>query len=232
VVKSRVRKNPQWVDGYVALGRVQAAAGWLSDGEQSLQKALALNPKDGYALLALGDLYLSENKPDQALASYTKLADLAPRSALAYTRIGQVEDILQRWDPAQRAYKKVLELDSNNVLAQNNLAWDYAEHGGDIDVALRLAQDAKQAQPDNPAISDTLGWIYLKKQILGNAIELLKQSVNKNPKNPEYNYHLGMAYFQAGRTQDARNSLDATLRLQPNFPQAQEVRKMLASLKN
>ena len=45
----------------------------------------------------------------------------------------------------------------------NNLAWIYAENEGNVDAALPLAETAKEALPDDPSVSDTLGWIYYKK---------------------------------------------------------------------
>ena len=33
----------------------------------------------------------------------------------------------------------------------------------DVDAALPLAETAKEALPDDPSVSDTLGWIYYKK---------------------------------------------------------------------
>ena len=231
-IKARVDRTPQWAEGQAVLGRLYGAAGRLQDAEQYLKKSIEIDPKVSVAWLMLGDTYVVEGKSDQALDTYTKLVGREPKSVPGYLRIGQVYEKLGHWDAAENAYKKVLELDPDNVVAKNNLAWQYAEHSGNIDVALRLAQEAKQAQPDNPAISDTLGWIYVKKQTLGNAIQLLKESVDKSPNNPEYQFHLGVAYFQAGRNAEAKESLETTLRRQPNFPQADDAKKMLASLNN
>jgi cellulose synthase operon protein C len=44
----------------------------------------------------------------------------------------------------------------------NQLAYIYLEHGGDVNVALGLAQQAKQKMPDSPNVADTLGWAYYK----------------------------------------------------------------------
>ena len=143
--------------------------------------------------------------------------------------LGQIEEKRENWQQAQADYRKVLDLAPGNVVAKNNLAWVYSEHGGDIDVALRMAQEAVESNPDDPAICDTLGWIYVKKQILGNAIQLLQQSVDRKPDDAEYNYHLGVAYWRAGRAADAKKYLQASLRLQPDFPDAGEAKKMLQS---
>ena len=99
-------------------------------------------------------------------------------------------------------------------------------------MALRLAQEAKEANPDDANISDTLGWIYVKTNTLGNAIQLLQESVQKVPKDPNFAYHLGVAYYRAGRMVDARQLLNSTLQLGPGSSQATEAKKLLASMGN
>ena len=68
--------------------------------------------------------------------------------------------------------------------AANNLAWLYSEHGGDKEKALELAQRAKEAAPDDPHISDTLGWILYKRGVYQRAVGLLKESAAKLPDQP------------------------------------------------
>ena len=48
--------------------------------------------------------------------------------------------------------------------ALNNLAWNYAEHGGNLTTALTHAKTAQEAEPNNPEVADTLGWIYFRTQ--------------------------------------------------------------------
>ena len=114
--------------------------------------------------------------------------------------------------------------DPDNIVAKNNLAWVYAEHGGNIDVALRLAEEAKEKAPEDPTITDTLGWIYVKKGSYEAAVENLKNSVAKNPHDPSGLYHLGTAYYKLGKTADAKRELEAALKI-PNFAQAADARK-------
>jgi hypothetical protein len=59
-----------------------------------------------------------------------------------------------------------------------------------------LAQTAKEELPNAPAVSDTLGWIFYKKNVYLKAIGLLTESAEKLPDNPVVHYHLGMAYYE------------------------------------
>jgi len=52
------------------------------------------------------------------------------------------------------------------------------------------------------------------------------------PKNPEYQYHLGVAYLRAGDHAKARESLQAAVYLGPNSAFTQDAKDLLSSLKN
>ncbi|OPX18673.1 MAG: hypothetical protein BZ151_13495, partial [Desulfobacca sp. 4484_104] len=92
-----------------------------------------------------------------------------------------------------KSYEDALQVNAEFVPAMNNLAWLYAEHGGNIDRALSLAEDAKRLRPDDPRITDTLGWIYYKKNIFTRAAVYLREAAEKLGDNPVVHYHLGMA---------------------------------------
>ena len=110
---------------------------------------------------------------------------------------------------AKEAYEKAVALNPRSALAANNLAYLYMQYGGDKERALQLAQTAKEAAPDEPNISDTLGWILYKRGVYQRALSLFKDSATKVPENPEVQYHLGMAYLKTGDKEAARKALTA-----------------------
>ena len=115
--------------------------------------------------------------------------------------------------------------------AANNLAWIYSEHGGDQNKALSLAQTAKEVAPDDPRVSDTLGWILYKRGVHQRALALLRESAGKLPDNPQVQYHLGMAYSQVGDQANARKALEFAVKSPTEFEGKEEARKTLASLR-
>ncbi len=164
------------------------------------------------------------------MSQLSKLARSQPQSVEAQVRMGQIAELQGDWNAAENYYSKALQLAPTNVIAKNNLAWVYAEHGGNLDMALKLAQEAKAADPNDPNISDTLAWILVKKQIYGTAIQLLRDSVQEDPKNASYSYHLGVAYYGAGQKADAERSLESALKLQPDFANAADARHILEAI--
>ena len=100
--------------------------------------------------------------------------------------------------------------------------------------AARVEDDAELGArtqlPDRPEVNDTLGWIYHKKGLSALAVSPLLQSIQKDPTNATYHYHLGMAYAGSGDKDKARDSLQKALSMNPKFDGADEARKTLADL--
>jgi len=80
--------------------------------------------------------------------------------------LAQVYEYVGDVNRAQQTYERALTVDPNFYLAQTNLARLYADHGGPLDEASKLAQRAKVVQPDDPNVNDALGWIYYKDCLL------------------------------------------------------------------
>jgi tetratricopeptide (TPR) repeat protein len=144
--------------------------------------------------------------------------------------VANIFDMQGRTDEARQWYERVLSIDPEAPVAANNLAWMYVETNGNLDVALQLAQTATRALPDDPTVSDTLGWIYYKKNLPNLALPPLVKSVEKGPDNPEYHFHLGLAYSKTGDAQKARTHLERALKLKPDFKGADEARRVLSGL--
>jgi Flp pilus assembly protein TadD len=64
----------------------------------------------------------------------------------------------------------------------------------------------------------------------GFAIPLLTQIVDKDARNPLYQFHLGLVYARSGEDAKARAALNAALKLNPRFEGAEEARRVLTKL--
>ncbi len=95
--------------------------------------------------------------------------------------LGIIYDTQKKYDKAKEYYQKALKINPKFSPAANNLAYLYAEKGENIDEALNLAQSAKEQFPEDAHISDTLGWVYYKKNLFTLAITYLKEASEKIP---------------------------------------------------
>jgi tetratricopeptide (TPR) repeat protein len=102
------------------------------------------------------------------------------------------------------------------------------EHGGNINVALSLAQTARKGLPDLPNAADTLGWAYYNQGAYSSAIDLLQEAAKGNPQSPTYHYHLGLAYQKSNNPTLAKKEFEAALKINPRFDHSDEIRKLLS----
>ena len=74
----------------------------------------------------------------------------------------------------------MLDIQSDNPLASNNLAYVMLQQGGNLQLAFEMAQTARRKLPDNPNTADTLGYAFYKKSVYGSAITLFQEAVKHN----------------------------------------------------
>jgi tetratricopeptide (TPR) repeat protein len=201
--------------------------------ESELRRTIEIEPNYLPAYFALGALFINTNQQERAIAEYRKILEKRPDDASTYTLIGMLEDSRRNYDAAAESYRKALEVDQNSPIAANNLAWLYATRNmGNLDEAVRLAQQVVQKYPDQIGFADTLGWVYYKKNLYAAAIEQLQKVVAKDQNSATYRFHLGMAQAGNGDKAGARRTLTEALRLGEgkNFADAEEARQTLATL--
>src|SRR3989442_1335799 len=213
------------------LGEVHRARGDLVHAETAYLKALELQPDRIGPYLRLGDVYARKGNYDQALAKLEGAVRVNPVSLTALMLSGVIYEKKGDFAKAQAAFEKALAINPRFAPAANNLAYILSVRGGDKEKALQLAQMAKEASPDDPSISDTLGWILYNRGVYQRSLVLLKESAAKLPENPEVQYHLGMAALKVGDTETARKSLAAAIAAPANFVGKDEARQALAQLK-
>ena len=229
-LESRLAAAPNDAALHALAGRTFMNLGDTKRSESAFKRALELDPTNLDAYDRLGGIYVDERRLEEAGRHYEEAIKHAPKPVGALTMLGIILELQHKGDEARKRYEQVLAIDPNAAVAANNLAWSYAESGSNLDVALQLAQTAKAGMPKYPDVDDTLGWVYYKKGLSTLAITSLKQSVAASPKNPQYLYHLGLAYAQGGDKVNARQTLETALKLKADFAGAEEARKVLSSL--
>ena len=217
----------------VLAARIALAENKSADAERRLREAIDADANSMEAYEILAQLYVRQNRLDDALKEYERMAALHPDAVGPQTMVGMILQVQNRTDEAKARYKKVVEIDRRAVVASNNLAYIYLNEQTDLknfQEALQLAQAAKSVLPNDPDVNDTLGWAYLKNDLVLPAIDALESAVKVNPKQPEYQYHLGMAHLRAGNRAKARAALTVAVGTGTTFTGLEEARKALASI--
>ena len=226
-IDRQITAQPRSFQLYVAKAEFCIAQKDWGCAEHSYQQTLALNPYYINGYLALAHIYAATNRPQSMIQEYEAARAKFPEYLPTYILLAQVYEYVGNIDRARQTYQDALKVDPNSYQLMSNLARLYADHGGSLTDALELAQKAKAAQPDDPAVNDTLGWIYFRRQLYDSAVPLLQEAVRNEPQNGEFRFHLAASLLGAGRKQQAQEELKAALKLNDGLRKRPEVQKML-----
>jgi tetratricopeptide (TPR) repeat protein len=226
-IDQQIERDPQGFQIQLIKGQFCLNRGEWDCSEQSFKKAIELNSYDATAYMGLAGVYEATNRGDEAVQEYEAARTQFPDFLPTYVQLGRLHEARGEFDQAKQTYQAALQIEPNYVPALNNLAWLDCEHGGSLNEALELAQQAKRQQPDDPHVNDTLGWVYYKRGLYPSAVGLLESAVVKSPKEPGYQYHLGMVYLTLGKQEEGRKTLQAALRVGLNPDDAKAARAAL-----
>jgi tetratricopeptide (TPR) repeat protein len=162
------------------------------------------------------DPRLYEQQLRKSIAEWTKDIQADPRSvdllvkrAFAYFQLGEFVE-------ARADLEKALELDPQNPMACNNLAWIYLKGPADLrdsEKGLALAQRAVRLNPDQRELHNNLGVAYYRLRQWDGAIAALEQAarLNKDEARAFELFFLAMSYHEQGDKTKARDSYDQAL---------------------
>jgi tetratricopeptide (TPR) repeat protein len=200
------------------------------EGLAGFQDLLAKEPNSSDLLFRIAETYRLKGDLNQAMDYFRKASQAAPNDTLSLMQLSLLLEGTGKREQAKPIYEQILKLQPDHPVALNNLAYIKAEEGTDLDDALTMAQRARQKMPNNPAIADTLGWIYLKKNLTEDAIRVLTDLVQQQPKNPIFRYHYGMALLQKGDRASAKRELETAMHNNPSKDDADKIRDLLTRL--
>ena len=184
-------------------------ARWLLENNQkvearrALANASAADPKDPEPIFLSAGLDFNDRQFASARTTLRSLFRLNDKHVNGYVLAAQVEQAAGYPLDAVGHYRKAIDLDSNNVVALNNLAYLLSRDKAKVDEALALARRAKESDPDSPQVMDTLGWLYYRKGLYELAAKELEGALSKADW-PSVQFHLGLTYNRLGNEKGKR----------------------------
>lgn len=212
---------------YHLLGQIALGQGRPEEAEGYWRRALDADPNQLEGYLALASLYLRLETGDKALQIAADLEAREPKSPAGPMLQGMILESVGKNREAMARYERALSIQPDFAPAANNLAYLLVEERNDVQRALPLAEKARKGLPDNPAVADTLGWVFQKMGLPHKAMNLFLEAVEQMPDHPTVHYHLGVAYASLGKDELARESLARALVISGTFPEADDARRRL-----
>jgi tetratricopeptide (TPR) repeat protein len=186
------------------------------NNEGALAVAKALNDArgaDDQVARSYGDLLMNADRPAEAAIAYTTARDRqgAKTDWRIWFQIGSAQDRAGKWSQARASLERSLELGPAQAIALNYYGYALAERGEDLDRAQSMLEKANALAPDQPSITDSLGWVYYCRGYTARALPLLERAAQDSPASSDIADHLGDVYWSVGRRYEARYAWRAAL---------------------
>lgn len=173
-----------------------------------LLKSLALEDGKNYQLmLDLGDVLRIRNKQEEAISYYEdaikNLDKIESQHWILYYALGISYESTDQWKKAERCFRKSLALSQNHYLVLNYLGYSQLKRGKNIEEAFGMIVDAYNQVPNDGHITDSLGWAFYMLGNYDDAVTYLEKASELEPANALISDHLGDAYWNDGRQNEA-----------------------------
>ncbi len=220
-------RAPRAAAGFVIEGDLQYASGRWSAAATAYRAALEREPS---ATAIAERQYASLRAAGDAAKAESFGADWAKRhpddARFAFFLAGRAIDD-RKYERGESLLRRVLQLEPDNAMATNNLAWTlWAQKKPG---ALATAERANRLAPNRPLFMDTLAQALADDGQLGRALQLERAAVGLDPNAPELRLTLARLLLKTGDKSEAHAELRKLAALGGKFQKQDEVKQLLAA---
>jgi Flp pilus assembly protein TadD len=240
------RQEEDWRDGITALVRLQPRLeGTALLAAQAIEAEFRVRSSDPRAWQRLRPL-LDSDDPNtvliglQVLQTVERWSDAEREAETARKRFPDNRDILfaeaaslerlDRFEEAEEAFLELIASDPDDANAANYLGYLWADRDVRLEEALDLITRAVEADPENPAYLDSLGWVHYRLGAIDQAEYWLRRAIELSDEDGTLLAHLGEILVANGEVEEGRRYLRLALDLGCEDPD--HVRSLLDSLGN
>jgi tetratricopeptide (TPR) repeat protein len=188
---------------------------------------------------AVTEMLVSIYSQSRRLADASRVLD-GTRAALAHDAdslysIAHLYEAIDQRSTTEEVLQQVLALDPKNAAANNDLGFAWSDRGTKMAESEAMIRIAVDAEPDNQAFLDSLGWVLYKRAKFAEARTYLEKAIGSAAlPDPLVIDHYGDVLYRLGDVQGASKQWARALeRIGPatpnDSPDARELRATLAS---
>jgi len=220
---SKVEEGNLYLDAQTSIVALKADMGQVEEARQVVQQLRAQHPDhapdlyilEGELLHRTGDIQGFYAIMNDAVARFPQNLKLRYSRALAAVEAGHL-------DVLESDLRMILDEKPDDVDALNALGYSLASETERFEEANMFLMKAIKLRPEDPAILDSVGWLYYRQGQYELALEHLKRAYEKFS-NAEIAAHLGEVLWTLGRKQEARDLWNDAHQKDPNSRHLKDV---------
>ena len=206
---------PWTADDYVALASVQMEAKQTEAAQQSLTRALTLDPKLPDAHFQQGLLEMSAGRPDSAIAAFERAVSARPDAPLYHLNLGIAYYQAKRLGDSIPAFRKALELRPELTSGRLLLAQALAVSDS-VGAAEKEYRRVLEAEPANAKALRGLAFCYIRAADYKGAVDAYEKAAKAEPGNADGWAGLGNAYLGLSNWDAAEKAFDKARAIDPS----------------
>jgi tetratricopeptide (TPR) repeat protein len=181
-------------DAYYKQGLAYKQEGKPDQAIESLEHAVAANPKHYMAWASLGNLYKTARKDiPKAVAAYEHAVEGMKRDKIVWANLGMAYYRNNQIDQALSALVTASKLDPNDAEIRGNLG-TVRRQKGDLPGAIADLEAAVKLKPDDAQFENNLGVAYRVAKRDGDAIKVFQKAIELAPNDAGFHFNLAVAY--------------------------------------
>lgn len=226
-----VQDGQEFLQAHVRAARIQIERGQIEDARVHLSRMRLTHPDQSVRLYLIeAELLQSVNRYEDAGEVLTQgIEKMGEDYELLYSR-SMIALKQKNIAAMEEDLRKILEQEPNNAMVLNTLGYSLTEYTERYQEALLLIQRAYELKPGDPAITDSLGWVYFKLGRNNEAIILLGQAYEQM-QDPEIASHLIEVYWVGEHKEEALDLLEEAMELFPDNPLIEQLLERFPEIK-
>lgn len=182
---------------------ILARQGKIKEARELIRKLPERSPADARVKLASEVQLLRDNKLYQQ--AYDLLAEATRRDPKDYDLLYDQATLAEKLghpDEMERILRRIIAEKPEYHHAYNALGYSLADRNVRLDEARQLILKALEFAPDDPFITDSLGWVEFRAGNKAEALRILQKAYRARP-DPEIAAHLGEVLWSMGQREQA-----------------------------
>ncbi|MFH1144483.1 MAG: tetratricopeptide repeat protein [Candidatus Eisenbacteria bacterium] len=218
-----LRVQPEDVEAWrvLALGHVERDE--FDAALRALHAWAGVESENADPWLLMASIHRSRRQYDEGLLAIREAVAREPRKADVLLEYASFLEEAGSLGEAESVLLPLMQPDSADARALNFVGYMLVDHGLRLPEAESMIRRALEGDPEDPAILDSMGWLWYKKGDMPRAEEWLQKAVDGGGRHPEIFEHLARVQIERARHRAAAETLRKGLALTPDAAQLQEL---------